>query len=556
MAFKKYDIRDKVNILITVSDYISPMSEVRQVETIINDLDTSMIESTYSPYGQRAYHPKQLLSIIFYGYMKGIRSGRKLSTACKENINFIYLSRGHQISKSTFNDFRAKHYRHFSSLFILIVKKSIMLGLCDASVSVVDGSKILSNSSKKRSKNFEKYEKWYTTLLEDIEKLEEELACDETINNATEEELFKISSQINTKKQLLEKVEQQIKEFQSACDSDKYSDSITSKISLDDTINLTDSDAPIMKGKKGDFNTYYNTQIGCCENQIITFNDVVQDGNDKKQLIPCLEGITKNTGQPIQKALADADYGNLASFEFMEQYNIDGYVPFRNMNTIYQEQPFHATNFIYNSDTDTYTCPKDKTLTFYGKKHDTKRNHTFKKYRTPKLNTCQCCPFREQCVGKKGARRVILREIREHLREQMKQKLNTEEGKVIYNRRLHPVEAIFGNLKFNLGYHQFLLRGLNKVKAEFNIICSAFNLMKIIKLTSKYANMKHFYQSIDRLETHLFYKSILYQFISNMSMNFCEIFSFYKYVITYPKKINTLKLIHSRSTYMAMNGFL
>jgi len=167
MAFKAYDIRDKIEISISIGDYISPISEVRQLEGLINDLDTSMIEKTYSPYGQKAYHPKQLLSIIFYGYMKGIRSGRKLSQACKENINFIYLSREYQIGKSTFNDFRATHHQHFSSLFIQIVQKSIDLGLCDASLSIIDGSKIRSNSSKKRSKSFDKYEKWQTTLLED-----------------------------------------------------------------------------------------------------------------------------------------------------------------------------------------------------------------------------------------------------------------------------------------------------------------------------------------------------------------------------------------------------
>lgn len=522
MAFKTYNIRDKIDISISLSDYISPTSEVRQLEGLINDLDTSMIEETYSPYGQRAYHPKQLLSIIFYGYMKGIRSGRKLSKSCEENINFIYLSRKCRIGKSTFNDFRAAHHKHFSSLFIQIVEKSIDLGLCDASLSIIDGSKIRSNSSKKRSKSFEKYEKWQTTLLEDIEELEELLSSDAISDDNNIDNRLLLSSQLDAKKTLLDKVEQQI-ELIPIPKSSKSSNENTSSTTKNSDVNLTDIDAPLMKGKKNDFNTYYNVQVSCCENQMITFNDVVQDCNDKAQLIPCIEGTIQNTGQTVKKALADAGYGTLESLEYMNNQNIDGYVPFTNMNTSYNKLPFHASHFTYNYKTDTYTCPKGQILEFYKTTHDKRRNQTLKNYRATELKTCKNCPFREQCAGKKRARRVIQRDTREHLREQMRFKLNSNEGRRTYNRRCHPVEAIFGHLNFNLGYSIFLLRGLSKVKAEFNIMCSAFNLMKIINLmNNKFKNCFHFpiYRNLSSI---ILNKFLLYNFISNMSMNFFDI---------------------------------
>jgi hypothetical protein len=95
-----------------------------------------------------------------------------------------------------------------------------------------------------------------------------------------------------------------------------------------------------MKGKKGDFDTNYNVQAGCSEDQIITYCDVVLNGNDKVQLVPALKGIVQNTNKSVDKALADADYGNFDSFEYMEQNQIEGYVPYRDMNTNYEDKPF------------------------------------------------------------------------------------------------------------------------------------------------------------------------------------------------------------------------
>ena len=74
-------------------------------------------------------------------------------------------------------------------------------------------------------------------------------------------------------------------------------------------VNLIDPDAPLMKGKKGNFDTNYNIQAACGEDEVITFCDVTQKGNDKVQLIPSLKGIMKNTGKQIKIVLADADYG-------------------------------------------------------------------------------------------------------------------------------------------------------------------------------------------------------------------------------------------------------
>lgn len=232
-----------------------------------------------------------------------------------------------------------------------------------------------------------------------------------------------------------------------------------------------------MKGKKGEFDTYYNVQAACNENQIITYCEVVLDGNDKSQLVPALKGIVQNTGKPIEKVLADADYGSFDSFEYLEQNKIEGYVPYPYMNKKYEDRPFHKANFNYSKEEEVYICPNKQKLEIYRTSTDNKLNRQYKHYRT---NACKVCPFQKKCCPKGAVRRVIKRELREDLTDQMKERLNSTEGQEIYRKRLHPIEALFGQLKYNLKYTHFLLRGLKKVKAEFTIMCITHNLRKMI----------------------------------------------------------------------------
>ncbi|PIN79876.1 hypothetical protein COV16_01980 [Candidatus Woesearchaeota archaeon CG10_big_fil_rev_8_21_14_0_10_34_8] len=64
-------------------------------------------------------------------------------------------------------------------------------------------------------------------------------------------------------------------------------------------------------------------------------------------------------------------------------------------------------------------------------------------------------------------------------------KLLSPEGEMEYKKRMYTVEPVFGNIKENLGYRGFLLRGLKKVKGEFNLMCIAHNINKIYNFIKK-----------------------------------------------------------------------
>jgi len=458
--FKPYLVNKSFEIKLEIDEVVDKDHLCRKIEYLVSALDTSDIESKFSSIGQNAYHPKMMLSIIFYGYVTGIRSGRKLAQACKENLPYIYLSKSYYPQKTALNKFRMENFLHFQGLFVQVIKMAEKQGLADFSFSVGDGSKIEANSSKRRTKTEQQFSKWNKSLLDDIADIEQELEEEQT----SEIEREQIEKTIESKKKLGDKINAAIE-----------------VLSEDDTkkrVNLTDPDAPLMKGKKGNFDTYYNVQTVCNEDKFIGCCYVVTEGNDKAQLIPMINGIKKNTGKNIDILLADADYDTYDSIEYMSKENIKRYVPYRDMNTAFDENQFHSSHFKYQEETDSYICPNNEELKFRREREDKRRNQRFKDYRSDK---CKSCEFQKQCCPKNVARRVISRELRQGLRDEMKQRLNSEEGKKVYKRRLHPIESIFGHLKYNLGYTNFLLRGLEKVNAEFTIMCLSYNLKKLAK---------------------------------------------------------------------------
>ncbi len=500
-TFKKYEIGEIHPVVIDLGSHLAEEHVCKQIESIVSELDTSSLEANYKSIGQNALHPKLMLSVIFYGYTEGIRSGRKLSKACEENIPFIYLSKGYSPKKSALNDFRKDNCQHFSDLFIQVLKKCMDADLADPSLSIVDGSKLESDSSKRHTKTKEKYEKWQAHLLADIASLQSTLE-----KLPLEEEPQTIKKKLKAKTGLEAKVKDAIE--------------VLDKKPFQKHINLTDPDAPFMKGKKGNFGTNYNIQIACGEDQVITFCDVITQGNDKSQLVPSLKGIINNTHKEIKTVLADADYGTFDSLAYMAQSNMVGYVPYRDMNTPFKDQPFHTVHFVYDQENDFYTCPAGKQLSYYHTSEDKKRKQFFRQYRTDLLQTCKQCPFRDQCLPNKVVRRVIKRETRQHLRDEMKQRLNSDPGRQMYRKRLHPIESFFGHIKHNLRYTRFMLRGLQKVKAEFTLICLTYNLRKLIAKLIRFLTISWPLNGLDTVKKH---NQIV---ISNLSMNFLKHFKY------------------------------
>lgn len=228
-----------------------------------------------------------------------------------------------------------------------------------------------------------------------------------------------------------------------------------------------------MRGKKGSRDVFYNGQVVLSNEQFVLHNHISTSSSDKQQLIPCLEGLEKNTGSYPDVGIFDSGYASFVNDTFAKEENIDLYIPDQEFGKTNKNKPYYHTNFQYDPEIDIYICPKGKQLSFY--KKGSKNGFSKRIYRG---NECESCPVRHLCTAAKA--RTIQRDDRQYLRDEMNYKMITSKGQAFYNKRRHKVEPIFGHLKYNLGYQHFFLRGQSKVTAEFNLFCIAYNLIRMM----------------------------------------------------------------------------
>jgi transposase len=446
----------------------------RLVKEVVFSLDTETIEAKYSFKGQKTYHPKLMLSLLFYGYATGVRSGRKLEEKCISDQIYIYLMQCYNPDHRTISDFRKNNTKEIGEYFIDIIRIFNELGCRQVGKIHIDGTKLKGNASGKRSKDKEGYEKWIAEITEEIDKIIKEAEAidkeeDESCKTTEDEEEFK--QKLTNRKYLKSKIEEAIK---------------TMKKEDRNKINLTDKDANQMKaGGSKDVRPSYNCQAAVTEDGIIVAAEAVTDANDRNQLEPMIEQTETNTREPVEEVVADSGYGNYTSYEYLEEKGIDGYVPDNNFrqykNGEYDTEGnrYHYSNFKYNESTDSYICPEGKPLTYWkSRKNKTKKRQWH--HKVYQGRECRECTKRSLCTKSKV--RELLIDTREPLLQKMREKLISEEGKKKYFKRQYTIEPIFGHLKFNMGYRNFLLRGIEKVKAEFKLMCIGWNIKKMLRL--------------------------------------------------------------------------
>jgi transposase len=472
-----------------INDYISEGHPARLVLSIVSNLNLDPIISKFSKIGQKAYSPRTLLSLLFYGYSIGIRSSRKLSKACEERVDFMYLTGKLHPSYKIISEFRRQNLPEISDLFQEIILLGTKLGLVrigNIKLSI-DGTKIRANASGKLSKD----EKGLKKLLLDakekvalIMKEAEKIDQNEDLKygNQRGDELPEELKQLETRKEKIKNAIQELKNEKAQLKSELIDKKIKAgkkgiltkteeKKIASKKINITDKDANYMKERQGCIRTNYNAQASVDEeNQFIVACDVTTECNDKKQLIPMVKQSEENLGANINICKADSGYHSEDNLAKMSENQIESLIDDPNKQRVDNDNfRYDKVNFKYNPDTDSYICPEGKVLSLISNKEDKS---------TYRSKECLKCPVKSECT-KKAKYKILSRKKYEHLIEKNRSELISEKGRKEYQKRMHTVEPVFGNIKFNLGFKQFLVRGITKVKGEFSLMCIVHNIKKI-----------------------------------------------------------------------------
>ena len=461
MAYIKSNKNQNWLLPLSIKDMIPKDHICFLVEDFVDTLDYSNFDMIYDGAGHPAYHPRIIMKVLVYGMLCKTRSSRKLSKATRENFVFMYLAEKVQPDFRTIARFRKDNPKFVKNTFKQTVELANKNKLIDLSFISIDGSMLKASASKKKyfdKENLDKLDKAIDKMVDEdiaLDELEEQMFGDreDGLTGIDERDLRRIVRDYRKsedKKKIKKNVEKAKGELE------KY---FLKKASI------SDPESRMMQNKKGFSELSYNAQLSVSRNQIIVANDICQDKHDAHQFIPQMRNIKENIKlKRNTKIGVDCAYSDGENIKFAEDEGIDLYVPSRAQAQELdgKEQSLNHDNYEYDAKRNELICDGERYRYsgFYVRKTGVKIAVFYSK----KLKKKKDVPFY----------------FRERLR--MRDKMSTDDGKKIYGLRKITVEPVYGNIKENLGFRGFLLRGLKKVKIELNLVCIAHNLQKIWRM--------------------------------------------------------------------------
>lgn len=434
----------------------------------------------------------------------GIRSTRRLEDACGNRLDFIWLAEGRVIDHSTFAKFRTGHEQQLKELFRNLVLTAREMGLVRLNQVTWDGTRVKASNSRHNTARQEKLETLIRELDEQFDRmLEEARAVD-----AGEDRLFgqeglstPLPPKLAQKQKRLEELERALETLKQMQVSRGGRKDLCAK---GPQMPLADTDSRVLPNKEGGYAPNYTPVLAVDSEAGIVVDAAVLNGkNEDVALVPSLERMEETFGELPQQVLADSGFHTGSNLEELEKKEVEGLIAERQSfeeNPARREDPtqpvaegeweklpmnpqakvLDKAAFVYDAGEDCYFCPMGQKGTFAGL-HGYRRENCQGTYRVYRFGACGECPLKSRCVPGKATVRSINRDEYDGVRQRMADRLKSEAGKKAYARRWPVAEGRFGVIKSVMGVRQFLLRGLKKVRMEWDWTVTAYNLRVMVR---------------------------------------------------------------------------
>jgi transposase len=456
---------------ITLDDQLAADSPVRLIDAFVDKLDLQKLGFTGAvpkSEGRPPYAPQVLLKLYLYGYLNKIRSSRKLEKECSRNIELQWLLQNLQPNYHTIADFRKLHAVALQSMFKLYIQFLSDAELLGKTTIGIDGSKFKAVNSKKNNYNQKKIDKHQQFIIDKTTKyLQELVELDAAENN---------SDEIVIKKEKIKQGLEKLKER-----TIKYDDLQKQLDATDDKqISTTDTDSRSILITKSIVEVAYNVQNAVDDKHNLIVHTQATNSNDGKALHNAATQAKNNLELPKEKGLmvlADKGYHTGAELLQCQQENMITHVAYKEQPGVkHIAQEFLAESFNYDTTNDTYTCPAGATLTSLGTWHNKKgeANETSYRFKTYRTDACKTCSLKTQCT--KLPKRIIQRS--EYQDAVDINDNNIKQNPHYYKRRQSICEHPFGTIKRHFGFTHTLLKGLQKVNGEMNLVMFCYNFMR------------------------------------------------------------------------------
>lgn len=455
----------------TLDDQLATDNPVRLIDVFVDKLDLQKLgfnKTIPRSEGRPPYSPQVLLKLYLYGYLNKLRSSRKLEKECSRNIELQWLLQNLRPNYHTIADFRKHHGQLLQAMFKLYVHFLSDAGLLGKTTIGIDGSKLKAVNSKKNNFNQKKIDKHYQFIEDKTEKYLQELdELDAAESNGEELELKK------------EKIAEGLKKLKER--TIKY-DSLQQQLNATDDkqISTTDVDSRSILVTKAIVEVAYNVQNAVDDKHNLIVHTQATNTNDGKALHQAATQAKQNL--QLQQAdslmvLADKGYHTGAELKACQDANMQTHVAYKEQPSVkHIAKEFLAESFTYDKQTDSYRCPAGAVLTSLGTWHNKKgeAHETSFRFKTYRTTDCKSCPLKPQCT--KLPKRIIQRSEYQDAVDMNNN--NIKQNPQYYKRRQAIVEHPFGTIKRHWGYTHTLLKGLQKVNGEMNLIMFCYNFMR------------------------------------------------------------------------------
>lgn len=496
-------------------NFIIPDNDpVHLLSAFVEEMDLSDLYSTYDRIRKKQASPRHLLKICIYAAMNRIYSSRDIETACKRDINFMYLLDGYPApDHATIARFISIHLAACAKN-IMAQTGSILLDIGEISgINIfIDGTKIESVANKYTfvwkktvTKNQMKLFQKACVLCAECEELYGiRIVYKDQISLHTlkrlRKKLYKIKEDenilfvhgIGKRKSSLQKSIEQVEEY-----IQKLKEYIH-KIHMcgnRNSYSKTDTDATFMRMKEdamlnGQLKPAYNLQHGV-DAEYVTWVDIYPNPTDTMTLIPFLKDMEEHLPFKYQNIVADAGYESEENYLFIEDNSQTAYIKPQNYE-ISKTRKFRCDisrreNMQYCPDGDFYICRNGKSLTFDYERHSKTKSGYKRTESIYSCKECSDCPFKTACI--KGNNCKVPMEDRlktihvsrtyEQKRREDIERITSDFGTQLRMNRSIQAEGSFANVKEDMGFRRYLYRGRKNALAESILLAIAFDVNKL-----------------------------------------------------------------------------
>jgi len=457
--------------------------------------------------GAPAYPPALLLKVVLAAYAHGVVSSRGIERLCEEHVTFIALCGDQPPHFTTIAEFVSTLGDAIARVFAAVVAICDHEGLIGREMFAIDGVKLPSNASKRRSGTRADFERQATKLEATAHAiLQRHRATDA---RATEPPL---DEKDRRRVARLEQDAAELRVWLTRHPGDRHGPKGTLRQS-----NRTDNESAKMATGKGVMQGYTGAAAVDATHQIVVEAQAHGTGSEQEILLPVVDAMRAQHVLGAESLItADAGYHSEANLRALEERHVEALIadaelrkrderfatqgrhrakpdPLYDKSRLTPPTPerYQPTDFTYDPVARTCVCPAGQSLYRKG------RNLVIGQYigdmfRGAKRD-CAPCAHRSRCLRhpeRTVARQVVFFHGRvahpparvETATQRMKRRIDTEEGRRRYAARFGVVEPVFGNLCYNKGLRRFTLRGRAKVDGQWKLFCLVHNIEKLARL--------------------------------------------------------------------------